>query len=295
MKAFLLFFFKILGLSFLVLELLSLFLISTFRSTNFYKSNFVNNQGPNHYDFIILGSSRGLTSLNTKRIGDELTKKGFNFSVDDTHIGSQRLMLMHLLNSEVTFDTLFLIYETSDKNVKTVSTNDYRFIPFSNRGYVIDYFYEKNANFYFRSARYTPFIAMSYYNVELFFPCLYALKAPNYKYKYDAFGDYDYPIGKTVSATISPSIVNIDFDNTDLKIISQICKNRAITLVLIITPSYKTDFKFVGQRDAFFIVDLSKEMTEAEYFYDRIHLNKKGKEKLTEIFIDQLKSANKAL
>lgn len=63
------------------------------------------------------------------------------------------------------------------------------------------------------------------------------------------------------------------------------CKKNDITLIVLVTPNYQTTYTY---SDAYTILDLSKEAITDAGFYDRIHLNKVGKDSLTSALIRQL-------
>lgn len=70
---------------------LSLYFIG---KSNLYKPQFVKNGVKEKYfDYVVLGSSTGLTTLDTKLIDEKLKTKGLNISMDDSALSSHYLML----------------------------------------------------------------------------------------------------------------------------------------------------------------------------------------------------------
>lgn len=114
------------------------------RNASFYKPGFlINGFGKGtEFDYVVLGSSRGLTTLDTKLIDDSLKAKGINLSMDDTGIGSHYLMLKHFIESGYATGCVILNIEpwNSREKVSVLNNNDYRFAPFIYETYVHDYF-----------------------------------------------------------------------------------------------------------------------------------------------------------
>ena len=284
--------FMILLTAFVVLMAVSFCLLLSFRNSNFYKSTYAFRNQHSTYDFIILGSSRGLTSINTRLLGQGLRQKGFNFSMDDSHIGTHELMLRHLLKNEIRFDTLFLVFENSLESVSSLSSNDYRFLPFIHTQYVRSYFRSLSSEEVYTAGDLFPFLPLAYYNIELTAPSVLALARPDFKYRFDEWGDYSYPVhGKSVLEE-SVTDVHLNLNNRQLKNIRAICDLKNIVLIILITPSYHTYFKLSGDLEDYNVLDISGTLGGSMYFYDRLHLNQIGKEKLTNILIEQLHKSN---
>lgn len=288
MKGFILYSVKVIVIAFFVMECICFSLMYSFRDTLFYKTNHAHTMANTQYGFVILGSSRGLTSLDTKAIMQATGQSGFNYSMDDTHIGSQRVMLNHLIHHNIRFDTLFLVYENTAKHVTKIATSDYRFLPFSSHDYVKQYYTEKNAPQSYSWMNVMPFIPMAYFNTELFFPSVYTMAKRQLRYRYDAVGDYDYPVSGKIDSSLQMVDVNLNFDNDDLNAIADICKVNGIALIVLVTPSYHTNYTYSGNSEAFTIIDLSRETITDTGFYDRIHLNKGGKDSLTSALLRHL-------
>ena len=113
------------------------------RQSSFYKSSFLVNQVPqDNFDYVILGASDGLTTLNTKVVDSILSIEGLNLSMDDTSLSSHYLMLQHFLaeGKQTNYCVLVASALGFDTNPKALSNNDYRFLMYNNRPYVSDYF-----------------------------------------------------------------------------------------------------------------------------------------------------------
>jgi len=282
---------KIIIYSFVLLEVASILLLYSFQNTNFYKTTYAYRNQGSKFDFAILGSSRPLTSINTLVLGDSLEKRGFNFSLDDSHIGTHELMLKHLLANKISFDTLFLVYETENLTVAKMSSNDYRFLPFINADYVKNYFSDKPEASLLQNSYYFPFLGLGYYNTELLFPCFFGTVRRSFSYNFDHVGDFSYPTKNKQIEGISEKTMDLNFDNQQLNNIYEICRNESIKLIVVITPSYKTKYLLKGQYTKFNVINLSGSLPESNYYFDQLHLNGRGKEKLTNYLVNHLRNS----
>ena len=96
-----------------------------------YKNQFVKNGvKEKHFDYVVLGSSTGLTTLDTKLIDKTLNTSGLNISMDDTSLSSHYLMLQYFLSLGKTTDQLILCVTPGDLQnpVNELNNNDYRFL-----------------------------------------------------------------------------------------------------------------------------------------------------------------------
>jgi len=99
----------ILLLIFNIIAFLSLYFLN---QSNFYKPQYVKNNILNkQYDYVIIGASNGLTTLNTNKIDSLISTNGFNLCVDDTALSSQYLMLKHFyeLNNKTDYCILSIL------------------------------------------------------------------------------------------------------------------------------------------------------------------------------------------
>jgi hypothetical protein len=275
--------FKIVALSLIALQVISFMLLFSFRNSNFYKPGYAFRNSTNQYDFVILGSSRGLTSIDTKYLSQRIGQKGFNFSLDDSHIGTHELMLEHLIWNKIKLDTLFLVYENSSEVVKKISSNDYRFLPFVHTAHTYGYLRVMKETELLRASQYFPFAGLGYYNIELLFPSLLSFLKPNYRYHYDEYGDYSYPNRGSRLGEAGDKTAELNFNNVQLNRMYDRCSQEGIQLIILISPSFKTTFTYVGDYKKFNVIDLSQSVTDSTYFYDQLHLNSRGKGKFTEI------------
>lgn len=285
---------SILVVSFLVVvngvAILSLCILN---NTTFYKPSFlVNSVKEKQFDYIILGASTGLTTLNTKEIDKITGAKGVNLSVDDTSMASHYLMLQHFLAEGKQTKRCVVAPGLSslDANSVNISDNDYRFLMFVNRDYVYDYYSKighSAKEIVLKNSLWMPFLGMSYYNTELFFPSLVCLVNPKKRNRFDDKGNYSYPELNTNFKSKQLKTKDIIFKNPYLNKIKKLCKANNIELILYFSPLRVQKITFQAQE--FSIIDHSSFFNENIYFYDNIHVNSIGRKKVSKAFADILK------
>lgn len=252
------------------------------RQSNFYKPPFlVNSVAQKEFDYIILGASNGLTTLNTEVIDSLLLIDGINLSMDDTAVSSQYLMLRHFLaEGKRTRYCILASSPFSFDNINyTVNDNDYRFLMYANRSYVSDYyeqFSERRARLMYYS-KWMPALGMSYYNAELFYPSLISLVQPKKRNRFDEKGNYSYPFSNSKAEDI------IDFEKAEIKFsnkfvskIKNLCDANGIDLICYISP-LKTKEAIVNTV-AYNVINHSNVLRNTKYFQDEIHVNALGRQ-----------------
>jgi hypothetical protein len=298
MKQFLL---KIAGyglMSFLILNgiaFLSLFLLG---KSNFYKPQFVKNGVvEKEFDYVILGSSTGLTTLDTKLIDSITGKKGLNISMDDSGLSSQYLMLLLFYALQKKIKCLVLAITPWDMAVShpVLNDNDYRFLPNVNEKCVFDYYKNlEQSNFKVLTfSKYFPIIGVFYYNTELFYPSIVAALQPKERNQFDDKGNFSYPVTGGPKET-GHTTTNLQLKNPYFRKIKQFCLDHDIKLLLYQSPMYKTK---VVTNDDQNVINHSDLLKDSTLFYDNIHVNSKGRRICSEQFADYLliKNYNKYL
>jgi hypothetical protein len=259
------------GIAFLCLFILG--------KSNFYKPCFVKNRkNSNSFDYVVLGSSTGLTTLDTKLIDSLSGKKGLNISMDDSSLNTQYLMLQHFLNSEKKTKCLVLAVTPWDleNNSPKLNNNDYRFLPFINEDYVYEYYLSMESDLFkpLAYSKYIPLIGMSYYNTELFYPSILAAVNSKKRNRFDDLGNYSYPSYGSPNK-INNEVINLELNNPYFSKISKLCEFHNIRLVSYISPIYKTKVNVDGIMIE--LVNHSSFITDKKMFYDNIHVNKIGR------------------
>ena len=275
------------------LAALSLFALS--RSA-FYKPSFLVNtfDTKEPFAYIVLGSSRGLTTLDTKQIDSKLGIRGINLSVDDTSLPTHLLMAKHFFESGYHSDLVILALDSGsyENEYLARSTNDYRFLPFVNRPYVRHYF-EKSKSSFFDSlslSRYLPLFGVSYYNLETIGPSIIATLFPQKRNRFDSSGNLTYPKTKAPAASPNKKMVKLQLTNPQLTKLERYVNSHNAELILYTAPYQDIEIQCI---DAYFnLINHSNLLKDANYFYDSIHVNKAGRELATKAFIEAFDKIN---
>ena len=272
-----------------IASLLSIGCLWALRNSDFYKPSFlVNGVSENQFNYIILGSSVGLTTLDTKLVDSINNTRGLNLSMDDTGISSQYLMLEHFLAEGKSTDYVILApgIAALQNTEAGFGDNDYRFLMYSNREYVSDYY--KNAFAGSPAAKvsyltkWLPFVGVSYYNTELFFPSIYTLIAPKKHNRFDENGNYTYPKRTMKFSNRKVKKETVSFDHPYLKKILSLCEANHIKLIYYFAPLRTERIEYASPN--FPVIDQSEVLTDDASFYDDIHVNYKGREKVSGMF-----------
>lgn len=266
-------------LLFVVVNLIAFLSLYFLGKSYFYKPQFVTNGvAESHLDYVVLGSSTGLTTLDTKLMDSLSGKKGLNISMDDSSLSSHYLMLEYFYSIGKKTDRLVLAVTPWDlANEKPVlNNNDYRFLTYIRNECVYDYYRNiEEDNFKKLSlSRYFPIIGVSYYNTELFYPSLVALIKPQKRNQFDDRGNYSYP-NQGNPKKEKAKTVSLEFKNPYFDKILAFCKTKKIELVLYQSPMYGT--AVMSQNKGFQIINHSDLFQSSEFFYDHIHVNAKGR------------------
>lgn len=253
-----------------------------------YKPQFVKNGvKEKHFDYVVLGSSTGLTTLDTKQIDSTLHTTGLNISMDDTGLNTHYLMLQYFYEQNKTTKYLVLAVMPSDlANSKPVlSDNDYRFFSERNTQAVHNYYQDIAYEDFpvLKYSAYLPILGVSYYNTEVFYPSLLAAMQPKKRNRFDDRGNYSYPTSgfpkETAPKTIATVIKNPYFEK-----IKAFCEQKKIKLIVYQSPLYK--IKVDLNLDEL-TVNHSDLLPDATLFYDNLHVNQVGRRICSEAFSKQ--------
>ncbi|GGE32540.1 hypothetical protein GCM10010832_11010 [Psychroflexus planctonicus] len=259
------------------------------QKSKLYKPSFISNTVENqNYDYIILGSSMGLTSIDTKLVDQMNSTSGLNASMDDTSLGTHYLMLKHFLESGGSTDKVFVTISPRDvanKNPKE-STNDYRFLPYIYRDYVHKHFNEKLGPTHYLSLSYwQPFVGVSYYNLEMAASSAQALIQPNKRNRFDDKGNYSYPItGNPPKNELDE--ITLAWENPYLVKIESLAKENNIDLFYYQAPIY--NLKVITLDPKKNLINHANKINDPSLFYDKIHVNALGREEITKIFANEI-------
>ena len=266
------------------------------KKSSFYKSSFlVNGFNPNEkFDYFVVGSSRGLTTLKTNKIDESLGTKGINLSMDDTDLKTQFLMIQHFFESNFKADNLVLTLDASHftNTFLDLGNNDYRFVPYINREYVRNHFkkYEKGTLKVLFNSKFNPFFSFSYYNLELFLPAALSTIKPKFRNKFDEFGNYSYPTsGVKVDSNSKMLVSKVKITNPLINVIKNYLELNNCKLIIYIAP-YKLNKYFIENDLEYSIINHSAILNKKKYlFYDVNHVNLYGSNESTRLFINNLK------
>ena len=258
--------------------------------SNLYKPQFVKNgvKEP-QFDYVVLGSSTGLTTLDTKEIDKMLGSRGLNISMDDSALSSHYLMLEFFYQQKKVTNCLVLAVTPWDLEQErpTLNDNDYRFLTEIGDEKVWNYYktIPSEGISVLKYSKFFPLLGVSYYNTEIFYPSIFSWIQPQKRNRFDEKGNYSYPnLGapsETEKQTIHAQIRNPYFYK-----IKDFCKKNKITLVLYQSPMYKTDVLFSTNEK---VVNHAAFLTDKTFFYDNLHVNQVGREKCTQDFVQQFK------
>ncbi|MCS5488999.1 hypothetical protein [Algoriphagus limi] len=266
----------------------------------FYKPQFISNyfSSASKLDYIIAGSSRGLTTIDTKEVDSKLGVKGFNISMDDTGLPSQFLMIKHFFESGNTANYCVLTLDVShfEESEKKLNDNDYRFITYSDRSYVHEYYraYETGIIRPLTWSKYFPLFAYSYYNMELIWPAGMAALKPRYKNRFDEKGDYSYP-DMVFSNDSPPKVQEIQkaIKNPILEEIRAYLQTKNSELILYIAPYFNKSI-YVTNPSNYPLINHAGALQGANYFFDIDHVNTLGKQEATNLFMEDFQAILKS-
>lgn len=256
------------------------------RNSSFYKPSFLTHEvKQSHFDYVIIGSSIGLTTLDTKQIDSLTNKKGINLSIDDTAISSNYLMLQHFFKQgkKTQFCVLALSHWDLALEHPVLNNNDYRFLPFVSNDYVSDY-YQNCEKGYFKPltlSQYMPAIGVCYYNSEVFYTSIVAAIQPNKKNRFDENGNYFYPETAEVPEK-ELTAIELKWKNPYIQKISDLCKENNTQLIIYQAPIYKTTI--INHNAKYPFINHSAILNDKLFFYDDIHVNYKGKNVSSALF-----------
>ena len=278
-------------ITFVTINLISWLSLYSLKNSSFYKPQFLKNEVvENQFDYIVIGSSLGLTGIDTKIIDSIQKTKGINLSMDGTFLSSNYLMLQHFyaLNKKTKICILAVNpYDIANAKPK-LNLNDYRFLPFVNEDYVYNY-YKKLENNHFKiltNSNYFPFLGVSFYNSELFFPSILVALSPKLHNRFDQKGNYAY-IGSTNLPIKKKLNTILKWKNPYIEKIQKLCDSNQTKLLVYIAPKFKTTVFNTNKK--FQLINYSDAILDTKMFYDTIHINNFGRKLVSEKFAKELK------
>jgi hypothetical protein len=218
--------------------------------------------------------------------------------MDDTDLKTQLLMLKHFYASGYSAKNCVLTLDRQHyiQTDSTLGNNDYRFFAYAKRDYVNSHYetYEDGIVKSLSIAGYFPFAALSYYNLELFMPSGLSAIKPKYSNRFDEKGNYSYPNNQSIEQPATRETRAAETTNPLLSEMKEICEKNNTILIFYIAP-YLDESQNVttGQLDTDLINHSDVLVGTSEYFYDKLHVNALGREKVTEQFISEFNPIRK--
>jgi hypothetical protein len=275
-------------------NVISFVLLAGLRSSEFYKPYFLKAaiSEQEQLDYVILGSSRGLTSINSIQIDSTLNTNGLNLSMDDTDLKSHLLMLRHFFESGYSSRNIILTLDASNFTTTdlTLGNNDYRFAGYHHKKYVTNHYknYETGLVKPLSMVGFNPLASLSYYNLELALPSLFSILKPDYRNKFDHKGNYSYPNNKKFANNKNTTIQDLQITNPLVSEITTLCKKNKSELVIYIAPYSNSEIKL--DETTYKVINHSNKLDkDSTLFYDNIHVNNKGRSKATALFAKEFK------
>lgn len=262
---------------------------------SFYKPQYMQNHFVDEkLDYLILGSSLGLTTLDANQIDSALNLNGYNASMDDTDLSVHLMVLEEFCRVNPAPDFVVLSVSPYDLRAEKVeiSDNAYRFLTYTDSPIVKSYFSQKDDTFLgvFRNYQIIPFVSVAYFNKEIIFPALLSIVKPDYQYRFDEKGNYSYPKRSGDKELVSEfSSINYHIGNQKFQEIVEFCNSRNINLIVYQSPIYDQTIVDDSIPKVGLFVNHSSFLTEKEFFYDNIHVNSEGRFLCTQDFIEKFK------
>jgi hypothetical protein len=256
----------------------------TFIKKHIYKSTIIQSESDklSKTDYLIMGGSNGLVSFDSKRISEEASITIFNLSEDDTNLKLHLLQLKMLLERNVKPKGILLAIGSMNNEF---SRNSLRYLPHIGHDKEVNaYFLEKEPFTYYIYLAF-PIFKWAKHNNDLLFPLILTLFIkPNYHHRFDEFGDYSYPIDKNAlkSNSMQEPLV-LDPNNLLLNEFKQLCNQANIELFIINTPYYYGEIQWINTENKLNFSTFQN--TNNSLFYDKVHLNSKGKSLFTSAFL----------
>ncbi len=273
--------------------LISYVSLHALKRSAFYKPSYLSQHvDQSQFDYIVIGASTGLTTLNTVLIDSLNQTHGINLAMDDTSLATQYLMLQHFLYEGKSTEYCILAPSVFDFDVteNVMSGNDYRFMMFNHRDYVQSHYnaFEGRAANTLKLSKWIPALGVSYYNVEILYPGIQAILYPEKRNRFDLNGNYVYPSSTNNDQKIeSVKEFEVAFENPWLKKIEALCEAENIKLIYYISPMQ--GYRVIANSHSNQVINHSDVLQNKKYFYDDIHVDRKGRNIVSELFAERLK------
>lgn len=247
-------------------------------NNQFFKSSVIYNT--KNIENIILGSSRSLTGINAEYMKSISGRNWYNLSVDDTELKFQLAVLNFYLETNKNPNYIILEFSTFKKSSSQVTDKDYILLPFIWKSKSIDNYFKSKEHYFLY--KYLPIFKYVFFNLELLYPTIYSVFNGDFKYKFNDFGDFSYPIAKQrhVLNNKVESVI-LDLKNEDLLQFRKLCESRKIKYKIVVLPILNSKMKLAEDST---VLNLSMSFNDSQnLYYDKIHLNSNGSKIFTEL------------
>jgi len=262
------------------------------KRSHIFKSTYIHNQIKNKtLDYVIIGSSRGLTTLNTNLIDYLTGLNGFNASTDGAGLGTNILMFHHLIQNNINFRNIILVLDPIgiDDERAQFSKNTYRFFPFCSEKYFneeIKKFENTKERSNFLASYYYPGFTLFENNTVLFPSSLKALINPRSRNRFDEKGNYSYPMIKKASKLITFDTITFNKYGKLFEDFQKTCETNNINLYTYIAPIEGHYLKVPATKN---LINHSNLFNNSKFFADELHVNPIGREFATKVFLVNFK------
>lgn len=261
------------------------------RKSSFFKPSFLlNNYNQEvQFDYFILGSSRGLTTLDSKQIDSSLNTTGINLSMDDTDLKTHLLMLNHFFKNGYRSKFCILVLDNITSSQMKLGDNDYRFAPFINEEYVARHFdtYESTGLKPLSNSLYAPFLKYSYYNIQMIPPVLLSILNPKKRHRFDECGNYTYPSIEKTLENKPRQIITTRISNPLVHEFRKQCETNNTELIIYIAPYQNLEIILDQEEED--IINNTAIIDANNLFYDAIHVNTEGRKVASNEFVKLFK------
>ncbi|MFA0964510.1 hypothetical protein AB9P05_22070 [Roseivirga sp. BDSF3-8] len=268
------------------------------RHSAFYKSTFLVHSFDEgtRFDYFLLGSSRGLTTLDTHLADSLMETNGINLSMDDTDLKSQLLMMRHFFSSGYKADVCVLVLDKAhfEKTSGKLGNNDYRFAPFAARDYVYQHFmkYEEGTVKPLAYSAWLPFLSFSYYNLELAIPSLLTALKPERRNRFDERGNYTYPVRKYKEQKADKEeIAEGHITNPRLGEFVALAKENNCRLLFYVAPYQNIHYTEILSHFPASVINHTGVIKDDSLFFDHLHVNTIGRREATRSFAEAYEKA----
>lgn len=282
---------------FAILNAISWGVLETHRNASLFKPSFVVNQiAGESFDYIILGSSVSFTGVNTNVIDSITMMNGINLAMDGSYAHTQSAMLTHFLNQGCKTKYCILAIDEGRSNIahNNFCINDFQFLPFISDKPIYELYRNQEkalGSSPFRSlTSCIPMLGVTYYNAQIFYSSLLALKDLDKRHNFDKKGNGKYPDNHIFDVDkIESHKEAFTINNSSILNIKRICEDNNIELIYYLPPKYncisivednQIDTPVINYRDRF--------NDNYKYFYDAVHLNISGRDKVSADLANEL-------